>query len=265
MKFAYASDLHLDIIPTVDVPNLTPMMEGVDALLLAGDVTECQLLKKGSMSVDMQRFEAFFEPLVELGKPVLWVFGNHEFYGDNFDTCRDKVRQVLADCKYDNVVVLENETVDFGNCSVVGSTMWTNFDRGNPVVMEVARNAMNDYRQIFKGRGSLLPSDVYAEHQKSIEYITDQLTKADKPVIVLTHHHPTIRSYHGLIDYCYGSDFNDILLDHKWLSHWVCGHTHEQLELQLGNAVMLTNARGYGPLFEPKLHREFYLRTFEVI
>src|SRR5207245_1750395 len=77
--------------------------------------------------------------------PVIYVLGNHEFYGQTLPELTDELRQKANGT---NVHVLENSRVDLGEVTFLGATLWTDFAlNGDPVVGGlVAEQGMNDFR-----------------------------------------------------------------------------------------------------------------------
>lgn len=276
-KFALASDLHLDILSSDDhVPNFQKELleRGVDVLLLAGDIIECKWLNPCLFvepHKNTNRAIKFFQHLKESNVQVVWVFGNHEHYGSEINSSHNMAYDFLVHHGFDNVSILENGAIEFDDCKVIGSTLWTDFNKENPLVMTQAHGGMNDYRTILLQDSSvpfgryLQPTDALGIHKNSLDYIEKELTSTDRPVVVLTHHHPLLpSSYSGALDYCYGSDLTNLILDNPKIKYWACGHTHEQFETMVGDTVYVTNAMGYGPEYESGLFNSFSLKIFEI-
>jgi hypothetical protein len=80
-------------------------------------------------------------------RPVIYIAGNHEFYGVDVDITVDKARAAAAGT---NVHVLENETVRIGDVTFAACTLWTDFAiRGDAHRgMAVAGERMNDFKKI---------------------------------------------------------------------------------------------------------------------
>ena len=92
------SDLHLELEP------FSPGQTDADVVVLAGDV------HTGTRGIDWAK-ETY------TGKPVVYVLGNHEYYGKaipkHTDTLRDRA-------KGSNVHVLENESITVGDTVACG-------------------------------------------------------------------------------------------------------------------------------------------------
>ena len=77
-KFYLASDLHLEF-GDLRIEN----KDNVDCLILAGDVVEIEQLKKDGTTKKPYIAE-FFKQINSDFKQVIWIPGNHEYYGCYF-------------------------------------------------------------------------------------------------------------------------------------------------------------------------------------
>ena len=135
VKIQLLSDLHLEVHPHF-VPTPAP---GADLLVLAGDVGSYQ---GGSLLKDDDFGLGRFSPRYGWPTPVLYVPGNHEYDGLDFDATHARLRQT---CERLGITWLERETVTLaqlnGNATApttspavrfVGTTLWTDFDALGP-------------------------------------------------------------------------------------------------------------------------------------
>ena len=124
MNIQLLSDLHLEAQPHWQ-PAPAP---GADVLVLAGDVGSYQAT---SQLVDEDFGLARFSPLQGWPTPVIFVPGNHEYDGLDFDTTHARLR---ATCERLGLIWLEREVLHWpakGNATPVrfiGTTLWTDFD-----------------------------------------------------------------------------------------------------------------------------------------
>ena len=119
MRIAFASDLHLEF-PGAQVD--TPDVDDVDLVLLAGDVGN---------GLDGISWAA------RIAAPaVVYVPGNHEYYGHNRPELLGRLRSAAA--ALDHVHLLDNDVLDLPVDGrfwrVLGATLWTDFAvaLGNP-------------------------------------------------------------------------------------------------------------------------------------
>ena len=118
MKIQLLSDLHLESHPHF-VPEPAP---GADLLVLAGDIGSYQ---KGSLLVDPDFGLARFSPLHGWPTPVMFLPGNHEYDGLDFDATHDRLRET---CIRLGMIWMEREVVQMAGVRFVGTTLWTDFD-----------------------------------------------------------------------------------------------------------------------------------------
>jgi hypothetical protein len=119
MKIQLLSDLHLEAHPHF-VPTPAP---GADVLVLAGDIGSYQsgsLL--GAFGADADFGLSRFSPWPV---PVLFVPGNHEYDGLEFDLAHARLRQV---CERLGIIWLEREAVVQGGVRFLGTTLWSDFE-----------------------------------------------------------------------------------------------------------------------------------------
>ncbi|MES2685776.1 MAG: metallophosphoesterase, partial [Pseudomonadota bacterium] len=124
MKIQLLSDLHLESNPHF-VARPTP---GADLLVLAGDIGSYQ---NGSLLTGSDFGLARFSPLplaqggAAWPTPVLFIPGNHEYDGLDFDATHARLRDT---CERLGMVWLEQQTVVLQGLRFIGSTLWTDFD-----------------------------------------------------------------------------------------------------------------------------------------
>lgn len=241
------SDLHIDYLTDRQPFRFPDSRPEHDVVVIAGDLRHDMV--KGVKWIANSNFT----------KPVIYLAGNHEFYGRMIDTEIQKAKDEAS--KHKHIHVLENDTIDIGGVRFIGCTLWTDFRlmRGDNQqwAMQWAEQAMNDYRttrvaarRFAYGRYHRMRArDTLALHEQSVEYLRVQLTEIPfaGPKVVVTHHAPSIRSldprFHGdLLNAAYASHLDD-LVDRATL--WVHGHTHHNVDYRRGDGRVVTNQRGY--------------------
>ncbi len=121
MKLQLLSDLHLEVHPHFR-PSPAP---GADVLVLAGDIGSYQ---PGSQLADGDFGLARFSPLPQYAgwpTPVVFVPGNHEYDGQDFDAAHTRLRRT---CDRLGLIWLERESVVLQGVRLVGTTLWSDFD-----------------------------------------------------------------------------------------------------------------------------------------
>lgn len=259
MKFYLADDLHLEF-SGYDLPG-----DPEGTLLLAGDICIPAVFKEGRTDQKalklFPRFRKFLEDVSANYKKVYWIAGNHEFYNGYWEDTRDFMRKGVEET---NVTVLEKEWVDLGDdIHMYAATFWTDFKNNDPIIMNVARESMNDYRLISavrdsdspyaKRNGVLSPDMVYNDHVEARKVLESGLAeRKGKKIVVMTHHAPSLTSSHprygrsdNPVNWAYCSELDQLILDNPSIQFWVHGHTHDTHDYMLGNTHILCNPRGY--------------------
>jgi predicted phosphodiesterase len=147
MKIAVCSDLHLEFGP-IKIKN----PGGVDVLILSGDIlVERDLdeynfaqIQSGFMRNKSAMFHEFFENVCYEFPQVLYVMGNHEHYHGDFKYTASELKKKLA--HYTNLHVLDREVFELDDTVFVGSTLWTDMNKEDPITLHAMTRMMNDFR-----------------------------------------------------------------------------------------------------------------------
>ncbi len=249
MKIWVLSDVHVELSEW-DLPRPGDRPE-FDVLLMAGDLMP-----------HMERGVAWLRARVP-DRPVVYVPGNHEFYGDDTDAGLARAR---AASRGTNVRVLENDRVVIDGVRFLGCALWTDFALFGDTLgaMRAAARGMNDYRRITTANFGrrLDPADTLARHAASRGFIAGELSRPfDGATVVVTHHGPypgaVKRGHeHDTLSAAYVSDLTSVI-ERGGPELWVYGHTHRSDDIRVGASRILSNAKGYGP------HAGLRLETWE--
>jgi Icc-related predicted phosphoesterase len=262
MKITLASDLHLEFGQT------RTMTADADVLILSGDICVSDHFTRGENSpyhkYNMAYLD-FFKKCSDSYPHVLYVMGNHEHYHGRFNDTANILKNELSDyCK-----VLDYEWVDIDGIRFVGTTLWTDVNKQDPVTEMHLRQYMNDYRvvQIHKNGvyRKLNPMDTISEHFASVQFI-DDATRNHPNCVVLTHHGPTPLSigerfkndYHGNGGYV--SDLFDFIYDRPQIKLWTHGHVHHNTIYKVNETTVACNPGAY-PGENPQFDQNFILEV----
>ena len=128
MKLNILSDLHLG------VAGMERPRNAADVVILAGDIARPERGAEFALGFD---------------KPVLYVPGNHEFYGSSF---RATVAELKARCAGSHVHVLDDDEIVIDGVRFLGSTLWTDFmlfgTEGRAMAVDAAQAFMRDFSRI---------------------------------------------------------------------------------------------------------------------
>jgi hypothetical protein len=182
---------------------------------------------------------------------VIYMAGNHEFYGADIDRTVEKARQAAAGT---NVRVLQNDAELIDGVLFAGATLWTDFELfGNrEYAMNRASDVMNDYHKIRKNSYAerLRPADTVARHFESREFIARTIRETPARRKVAISHHGCVREAirtgmeADIISSAYVSDCPELLAG---VDLWIYGHTHEHRDFTIGGTRIVSNGKGYGP------------------
>lgn len=233
------SDLHLDTSRHLDggykLPDLLTDKESI--LVIAGD------LCNGYNSIE------FIKSALRRFKAVVYVLGNHEYYGHDINTLHTVINCNISE---DNFYLLNRDTVSIDDYTIVGATLWTNMDNSNPITCLQSKSFMADYRHIRYGGRVITPQDTIDLHKKDIKYIKtscEHHADKSKKLVVVTHHSPSFRSvdlkYKGSsINGAFASNLDDYI-EKSRIDLWIHGHMHNHKNYNIGHTEILCNPRGY--------------------
>ena len=250
MKLKVVSDLHLEF-SDITINN----GQDCDLLILSGDILVADKLFKDSSEVG-ERFRKFLRRCSDTFPHVIWIAGNHEFYGGgDFFGYVDRMREWCAS-NYPNVYFLERDSKTIDGVLFVGATLWSDMNRGDPLTIMHCQDSMNDYRAIRNDREDyrkLKPIDTIRRYEETCEYFKSVIDAApeDQKVVVVAHHTPSWQScaeqFRGdyLMNGAFHNSMEDFILDRPKIRLWTHGHTHWAFDYVLGETRIVCNPRGY--------------------
>lgn len=224
--------------------------QAADLIVLAGDI---DVAERG---VEWAMVESLAE-----GKPILYVPGNHELYGESARVI-EAMKRRAAECAAP-VHVLERDAWVWGGIRFLGTTLWSDFRAGGDPqsAAAAARTQLADYARIRRAEDDAVisPDDTLGWHQQSVAWIEDELRRPFAgPTVVVTHHAPSRRSVHpryGLdpLRGAFVSDRKDLT---RGVALWIHGHTHAAVDYVLPTGCrVVSNPHGYPaeriPGYEP--------------
>lgn len=233
MKIQIVSDLHLEFDRDKFqsfINDLDPT--GVDVLVLAGDICTARNMV-GIIGAICRRYSE---------AKVVWVHGNHEFYGSDRETVHRLSKQAVDENP--NLRWLDNSWTEIDGQRFIGTPLWFRYEPSNEPLEEL----MNDFHVIrgFKGW-------VYKENKRATDFLRNEMKEGD---IVVTHHLPAERSVHPIykgdgLNCFFLCDMEETILE-RWPAVWIHGHTHHSFNYEIdhegGKCRVVCNPRGYNPM-----------------
>ncbi len=230
MKIHILSDVHTEFC------DFDPPETDADVVVLAGDI---------GVGVGGIRWAKRRYPKI----PVVYVPGNHEFYGrDVRDTDR------LFDAAPANVHVLNDRTHEFNGVRFLGSTLWTDFklygEREAWFSRWRARALIEDFVSIKNGERMFTPEDSVELHEASKAWLVSELQKKfDGTTVVVTHHLPATPSIdsrykNDVLNPAFASRLENVIEQYQ-PDLWIHGHTHVPCDYEISGTRVVCNPRGY--------------------
>ncbi|EUC69837.1 metallophosphoesterase [Alcanivorax sp. 97CO-5] len=220
-----------------------------DVLVLAGDIDS------GLDGITWAAGES-----QRLGVPVIYVAGNHEYYGTELLSHEMAMRELAASV---GVHYLNNDAVVINGVRFMGTTLWTDYQLtgDDPFFVHYQiKRAMSDHRLIRYGDRLFSTEQAFELHQQSISWLEKSLQSntSYQANVVVSHHGPSELCVHPawkkhIVTNAYCSNLEHLV---EQSNCWFYGHTHAALDTKVGKARLVSNPAGYPDQetgFEPKL------------
>jgi len=263
MKIWAISDIHLTIAQARGMHMPFGIPEA-DICVVAGDVTD-----------GMEDSLKWVGGCIRSHMPVVFVPGNHEYFGYDVPDARRRAASLSADL---GVVLLDDGAADIGGVRFVGGTLWTDFmlfeGAGEGALftqrecMGAAKSTLGDYDEIWATEASdrviartFSPRDAVGLHRATLSYLDRELALHEEgPLVVVTHHAPSPLSIAEKFSTlptsaAFASDLNQFIEAYQ-VDAWLHGHVHDSFDYQIGRTRVVCNPRGYeahqNPVFDPR-------------
>ena len=224
------SDLHLEDLDT----NIT-IEKHSDILFLAGDIGH----------IDDPKYTDFLNMCSLKWKTVISVLGNHEYYSttESIEELYLRYRELYD--KYDNIFLLEQQTMCLDNINIIGTTSWGNFKEGHiggSPIRIMQHTKQGNLKQIGCKNISIM-------HEKCKKWILESIDN-NRYNIILTHFPVTLENEHVRQE-------KHRTEDRKVLDEFGCeldlsgdniccisGHTHHSHDFVKNNVQYISNQMG---------------------
>lgn len=244
MRLRVLSDLHLEHFDeNRELPEVT-----ADAVILAGDIHR----ETKGLAWAAERFA---------GQSILYVPGNHEFYGTRMPALR---RELATEAERLGIHLLDNRSLTLGGVRFHGTTLWTDFalyadepDHDAALTERKAIVLMPDFSIIEQPEGETFsPRESRRLHAEALAWLEAELAQPIAgPRVVISHHAPLAA--------CIPPRYRGDALSPAFASHlpgwmgrvdlWIHGHVHEPVDLEVAGTRVVANPGGYPSEFEPPL------------
>lgn len=259
-KYRLVSDVHLEFA--------RDPMKIIHGLLRPLDTdSDTYLFVCGDLYPHKTRDETGFIALEEWSKRfkyVIYVCGNHEYYGGVIEDINERIKYEVKHLK--NVIFLNNNSFTIDDVSIFGSTFWSPLT-SHPVDSYTIKKLLNDFLMIRhriededgieQYKQLLLPARYTEMFYEAVVHYYEWISQSKARInIVLSHHGPselsTLPQFRfaedretQLLNQCYYFDAKNILPMFDKVDLFCHGHVHNSVDYKIGNTRVLTNPYGY--------------------
>lgn len=234
MRIALLSDMHLSVnaipFPAVDA----------DIVVLAGDIA------RPAKAIEWAR---------ACPVPLVYVVGNHEFYGSDLVSTHEQLNCLAQGTQ---IHVLERSEYVHDGVRFLGCTLWSDHrlldspeDRAQGI--DLATQLIRDFSHIKIAPDFpdlFTPAISQLVFLQTVAWLEDCFTRDSRmPTVVVSHFAPTRSSISPAfagspINSSFVSDLEARIKD--WQpALWLHGHTHGSFDYRVGNTRVVCNPRGY--------------------
>jgi len=225
------SDLHLEHYGESWPGFVDAIPGGSDVLVLAGDIVQFSWFDSRALLEIFKRFS-------EKAQTVVYLPGNHEFYGEGFTQILDAVQEIAG--AYVKVLGPSKDQIvkhKLGGPNIIGATLWFPYQAEN----NVHRQHLADFRMIKYFAGQ-----VYEIHEKEKAFLLENVREGD---ILVTHHLPGLQSVpeqykNSSLNRFFVARATEIAAKNR-PALWIHGHTHDSCDYDLYGTRVLCNPAGY--------------------
>ena len=185
---------------------------------------------------------------------ILYVLGNHEFYGTEIEETRARLAKECAEA---GIHLLDPGMVRLGGIRFIGATLWTDLlleGKGDEIGahMRVSRE-ISDFLGAIQHRGrDFTTGESVERHRADRAFIERELEDAERArerAVVITHHAPSPKSirpwYEGDPFNCAFASDLDHVIERYQPALWIHGHMHDPVDERLGRTRLVANPAGY--------------------
>ena len=237
MRIGIISDLHQEHFQLSSVL----LTSNADIYLFAGDIDN-----------DPKRAYNWMRK-VSGGKPVVYVPGNHCYFGHNYVHHLKRMKALYAGT---NIKLGHRLKWEYRGITFLACTLWTDYSAGletQTQAMNRANNKRFDLLNIrmpdpsVKGVSRLLRAeDTVKFHSEDMAWLKKELDSIDGPTVIITHYAPSVRSvYKDFVDSPivpqYASHLDHFILANPQISHFIHGHIHQPVDYYIGETRVVSN------------------------
>ena len=224
LRMQVLSDIHLEYHGAPWAAFVAEVArDDVDVIVLAGDICSAAQLREVLLA------------FLTCDAEVVYVLGNHEFYGSGFGAIRAELAHIAASSP--RLHWLDNSVAHVCGRRFVGTTLWF----PDAVENAIYSGGLSDFHLIDD-----FAAQVYQENARAVAFLRETVVAGD---IVVTHHLPSWRSVsprflHEPLTRFFVTPLDD-LVEASGVPLWIHGHTHDSFDYMLGHTRVVCNPLGY--------------------
>lgn len=210
-----------------------------DVYVCAGDIGVLSNIEQ------RQKIKEFFEYCKQNAKHIIWVLGNHEYYGSDMQEAMGWASRIADWCDVHLLDISSGtQDLEIDGVKFWGTTFWSDCHDGDWFAMQKAQSSINDFYVIKKdGR----PFSVGAMREINIK--SRSLVNYDADVII-THFAPMVIPHPKFpideISYYFCNTGLDDQIHDSSAKLWLYGHTHHSTTIDMSGTLVASNQHGYG-------------------
>lgn len=222
MRIQIISDAHIEFHQDRGETFVNELQSDADTLVIAGDLAT---------------FHSFWvlKHLCKNYKHVLYVLGNHEYWGSSYEEVWKQLSIVSQDCP--NLEILDNRVVTIEGQKFVGTTLWFE-ELPRSIPYQTMWSDFHKIQDFWKW--------VFVHNQKAQEFL---YRKVNQNSIVITHHLPMLACTADRWKKDVNTDFFVCDMENLIISRrpklWIYGHTHNSFDFKFEETRFVCNPFGY--------------------
>ena len=236
MVIQFASDLHLEFPANRRFLKENPLRPVADILILAGDIMPINQIDEHA---------EFLDELSANWKKVIWIPGNHEFYGSDISEYQESFEINVRD----NIILTSRTVQSLDHLNIICATFWSHVPAH---LNELIKTSLSDFSKI-KFEDSFFDIPEYNEmHKEDLSFINSALLEFPREGsinVVATHHVPTFINYPESygdqpLNYAFASEQTEIIKKYN-PAYWIYGHHHRNIDsFKIDKTFLITNQLG---------------------
>lgn len=238
------SDLHLEFHPYT---YRKPRDKQVDLIVLAGDISS-KVGHASSRTAD-NRLLTLLRQCGQVA-PVVYVPGNHDFYGSTIDNRMQELRAMEQYCP--RLHVMNSQAKDIAGIRIAGATLWTDFSLPGFGFGVREAQQMSDFRMIGgrDGQTAIRPEEMASRYREAVHFLDTEIASLTPPDLVVTHFLPCPEAIdekyaRSPLNAYFCTDLRRLMSLPTSPHTWAFGHTHHCVDRQVMDTRVVCNPRGY--------------------